>query len=144
MLKKLLFFTLMLVLLAGCAAPQVTPTAQPTAKPLTHLKVPMGYIPNVQYAPFYVAVDRGYFKDAGIEVEFDYSTETDGIALVGANKLQFALANVASSRNPFGAAGFSGRPADWGNAVGHRGNCRGVRGRRQRPGIPHQRRARSI
>jgi NitT/TauT family transport system substrate-binding protein len=91
MLKKFIFFTLMLVLLAGCAAPQVTPTAQPTAKPLTHLKVPMGYIPNVQYAPFYVAVDRGYFKDAGIEVEFDYSFETDGAALVGANKLQFAL-----------------------------------------------------
>jgi NitT/TauT family transport system substrate-binding protein len=51
----------------------------------------MGYIPNVQYAPFYVAVDRGYFKAAGLEIEFDYSFETDGAALVGANKLQFAL-----------------------------------------------------
>ena len=91
MRKKLLFFTLMLALLAGCASPQATPTAQPTTKPLTHIKVPMGYIPNVQYAPFYVAVDRGYFKDAGIEIEFDYSFETDGAALVGANKLQFAL-----------------------------------------------------
>jgi NitT/TauT family transport system substrate-binding protein len=91
MLKRFIFFTLMLVLLAGCAAPQATPTAQPTVKPLTHIKVPMGYIPNVQYAPFYVAVDRGYFKDAGLEIEFDYSFETDGAALVGANKLQFAL-----------------------------------------------------
>ena len=90
MLKKIFFCVLMLVLLAGCAAP-ATASPQPTPKPLIHLKVPMGYIPNVQYAPFYIAVDRGYFKDAGIELEFDYSFETDGAALVGANKLQFAL-----------------------------------------------------
>ena len=93
MLKKFIFFTLMLVLLAGCASPQAAPTALPTAKSMIHIKLPMGYIPNVQYAPFYVAVDRGYFKDAGIEIEFDYSSETDGVALVGANKLQFALAS---------------------------------------------------
>ena len=91
MLKKFVFLLVITTLLAGCASTPATPTAQPTTKPLTHLKVPMGYIPNVQYAPFYVAVDRGYFKDAGIEIEFDYALETDGAALVGANKLQFAL-----------------------------------------------------
>ena len=55
MLKKLPVFILMLVLMTGCASPQATLTAKPTVKPLIHLKVPMGYIPNVQYAPFYVA-----------------------------------------------------------------------------------------
>jgi NitT/TauT family transport system substrate-binding protein len=90
MIKKFFFLFVMAAWFAACA-PQATPTAQPTTKPLTYIKLPMGYIPNVQYAPFYVAVDRGYFKDAGIEVEFDYSFETDGAALVGANKLQFAL-----------------------------------------------------
>ncbi|MCX6067644.1 MAG: ABC transporter substrate-binding protein [Chloroflexi bacterium] len=90
MLKKLAFFLLITALIAACA-PKPTPIAAPTTKPLVHIKVPMGYIPNIQYAPFYVAVERGYFKDAGLEIEFDYSFETDGAALVGANKLQFAL-----------------------------------------------------
>ena len=90
MFKRIVFGILMAALLAGCAAP-ATPSAVPTAQPLVHIKLPMGYIPNVQYAPFYTAVERGYFKDAGIEIEFDYSSETDGAALVGANTLQFSL-----------------------------------------------------
>lgn len=91
MSKKIIFFMLALTLLTSCAAPTPVSTAQPTVKPLAHIKLPMGYIPNIQYAPFYMAVEKGYFKDAGIEVEFDYSFETDGAALVGANQLQFAL-----------------------------------------------------
>jgi len=91
MIKKIIFCLLTLALLAGCAAPTPTPTGSPTTKALVHIKLPMGYIPNVQFSPFYVAIERGYFKDAGIEIEFDYASETDGVALVGANKLQFAL-----------------------------------------------------
>jgi putative riboflavin transport system substrate-binding protein len=75
------------MLLSGCEAP-ATP-----APGLRTLRLPMGYIPNVQYAPFYMAVDRGYFEEEGLAIDFDYSFETDGMQLVGAGELQFTLAS---------------------------------------------------
>ena len=80
--------SLILVFLASCSSQE---TAEPTTIEMQRIRLPMGYIPNVQYAPFYMAVEKGYFAESGIEIEFDYSFETDGVALVGAEDLQFAL-----------------------------------------------------
>ncbi len=80
---------LFVVCALGLAACGTKATATPAA--LVHIKLPVGYIPNVQFAPLYVAIDKGYFKDEGIEIEFDYSLETDAVSLVGANNLQFAV-----------------------------------------------------
>ncbi len=86
MLRKLVLLMLGLsLMLTACG------NSKSANKALTHIRLPMGYIPNIQYAPFYVAVEKGYFKDAGIEIEFDYKFETDGVALVGAGELPFAV-----------------------------------------------------
>jgi len=88
MFKKLVLIMLGLaVSLSACGGSQV----KSDSVPLTKIRLPMGYIANIQYAPFYAAVEQGYFKDAGLEVEFDYSFETDGVKLVGLGELPFAV-----------------------------------------------------
>lgn len=89
MKSRLMLSSLILLLISACSALSEPP--QPTSPQLDKIRLPMGYIPNVQYAPFYMAVEKGYFKENGIEIEFDYSFETDGVTLVGAEDLQFAL-----------------------------------------------------
>ncbi|MCQ3938180.1 MAG: myristoyl transferase [Chloroflexi bacterium] len=89
-MKKIVLLMLGLAIsLMACAGSEV----QNEAGSIRRIKLPMGYIPNIQYAPFYVAVDKGYFAEEGIEIEFDYSFETDGIALTGAGEIPFTVAS---------------------------------------------------
>ena len=82
-----LLTVLICVWLVGCGR-----AADQTQQPV-HIRLPMGFVANVQFAPWYVAMDRGYLADEGFEVEFDYSWETDGVRLVGAGELPFAIAS---------------------------------------------------
>ncbi len=91
-MSKKFFHIILRVSLLVLLIPAACNPAQPTTSQLLiHIRLPLGYIPNVQFAPLYVAVEKGYFTEEGIEIEFDYSFETDATALVGANELQFAV-----------------------------------------------------
>ena len=85
----LMVMAVSLVVLSGCGLAS-TPT-QPASP--TQVTLAMGYIPNVQFAPFYVAVNKGYFAEENLEIEFDYGMETDLLNLVGTDALQFAVAS---------------------------------------------------
>jgi NitT/TauT family transport system substrate-binding protein len=74
---------------ASGAAP--SPSPQPTK-----LVVGLGYNPSVQFAQFYLADQRGYYADAGLEVEFQNKIDPDLIRLVGQGAVDVALADGTS------------------------------------------------
>jgi NitT/TauT family transport system substrate-binding protein len=51
----------------------------------------LGYVPSVQFAPFYVARAKGFFADEGLDVTFQHGIETDFLKLIGTDALQFAV-----------------------------------------------------
>ena len=52
----------------------------------------MTYIPNVQFAPWYVAEEKGFFQEEGLEVVFDYRMDIDALQLVATGKMDYAIA----------------------------------------------------
>lgn len=81
-----LYLIVVLLFLIGCAG-------RPAKSVLTEINLPMGYVANVQFTPYYMALEREYFKEAAFDVSFDYRWETDGIQLVAAGEIPFAIAS---------------------------------------------------
>lgn len=77
----------LLLLLAGCAPRTATPQGT------EHVVLALGYIPSVQFAPFYVAQDKGFFAEEGLDVEFRHGFETDFLKLVAAGDIPFVVAS---------------------------------------------------
>lgn len=78
----------------GLAACTPTATTPPTVAPkgLQDVRIGMAFIPNVQFAPFYVADDKGYFTAEGIKPVYDYGFEQDVVALTAQDQLTFTNA----------------------------------------------------
>ena len=74
------------MVLVGCQASDAAP--QENLVPVT---LPVGYIPNVQFAAMYVAIEKGFYAAHGLDVSMDYNMETDSVALIGAGELDFAI-----------------------------------------------------
>lgn len=80
------------------AATTAAPTAglQPAASAtgtLRTINVAMPYIPNVQFAPYYIADQKGYYAAEGLKVTFDYNFETDVVQRVAQGTVQFGTAS---------------------------------------------------
>ncbi|MFP3896560.1 MAG: ABC transporter substrate-binding protein [Anaerolineales bacterium] len=82
----LLISILFVSLLAGCAVIPLQGIKEPE-----EITIAMGFVPNVQFTPMYVALERGYFEEEGIDVTLDYGTETDLLQRVGTGELRFAV-----------------------------------------------------
>ena len=72
---------------AGCGI-AAGPEAAPPMKPKT-VTIVMGYVPNIQFAPFYVAQKLGYYKAAGLNVKFNFNSETNALQQLSQGSVQF-------------------------------------------------------
>ncbi|MBE7469636.1 MAG: hypothetical protein DPW09_17860 [Anaerolineae bacterium] len=83
---------------AGEAPAQEAPAAATEAPAqasgeLRKVRLGVGYIPDVQFAPFYVAQRKGFFAEEGLEVEIEYGFENDFVALAAQGEREFAVAS---------------------------------------------------
>jgi NitT/TauT family transport system substrate-binding protein len=49
------------------------------------------FIPNIQFAPLYVGIEKGYFADAGVNFTLQYGDEPDGVNLIAADQMKFGV-----------------------------------------------------
>jgi len=71
-----------LLLLTALAVPALTACAASTSVggtsgSRTPVTIGLTYVPNIQFAPFYVADAKGYYKDAGLSVTFHHHAATE-------------------------------------------------------------------
>jgi NitT/TauT family transport system substrate-binding protein len=60
------------------------------------LVVGLGYIPSVQFAPFYLAQEAGYYHDVGLSVTFQNQIDPNLVTLVGQGSIDVGLADGTS------------------------------------------------
>jgi len=53
--------------LAGCAAPASDDTASGEFEPITDISLQLQWLPQSQFAGYYVALEKGYFKEEGFD-----------------------------------------------------------------------------
>ena len=69
------------------------------------IEIAMGYIPNVQFSPYYIAQEMGFFQEEDLEVTFDYGMSTDIMTLVAGGHVDFGLSAVAGTVDSLVKAG---------------------------------------
>src|SRR5215216_4933290 len=78
-----LLLAMLLVLVSG--AVQVQESG------LTDTTFFLTYIPNIQFAPVYVGLEKGYFEEAGFNLTIEHGDEPVGVDLIAANERQFGV-----------------------------------------------------
>lgn len=85
---------LIFALVLGACQPVAVPvetTAASGGNQVTPVFIGVGYIPSVQFATFYVAMEKGFFAEEGIEASLEYGFENDYLKLVGVGERQFMI-----------------------------------------------------
>jgi NitT/TauT family transport system substrate-binding protein len=78
------------LLLGACSSPSASPSVAPSQP--RAVKLLLGFQPNVQFAPFYLAQQDGSFADAGLDVTIEYNE--DALRLVADGQAEFGVADA--------------------------------------------------
>ncbi len=72
------------------------PSSSPSSVVPVALNVGLGFIPSVQFAPFYLAQQAGYYADAGLDVTFQNKIDPDLVTLVGQGSIDVGMSDGTS------------------------------------------------
>jgi NitT/TauT family transport system substrate-binding protein len=93
MLPFLSLLTLLVIVLSACGGTtSSTPVSTATQSAERNISIGLGYIPDIQFAPFYVAQNKGYYKAVGLDVTFHHGIVPDLIGSMVAGKNDFVFA----------------------------------------------------
>uniref|UniRef100_UPI0040579767 ABC transporter substrate-binding protein n=1 Tax=Agathobacter sp. TaxID=2021311 RepID=UPI0040579767 len=92
--------------LTGCSTTENDKNTQNSGSELEKLTFALDWTPNTNHTGLYVAQEKGYFEEAGLDVEIVQSPEDSSVVLVASGKAQFGVSFQDSL-----AAAFSGEDA---------------------------------
>ena len=99
MIKKLFSFSLifLFVFLAGCGETETTTSStnieSDSGNAVKKVTIQIDGAAVPYYAPLYLAKEKGYFKEEGLEVEFIYAAAADIVKNVAAGNVEFGFPN---------------------------------------------------
>ena len=90
-----LVLALLAMVVVGCqSAPTDSGAPVSGSAELRQVTLALGYRPDVQFAPFYVAQREGYYADAGLEVTIEHHQAPDVQRLVADGQAEFGVADA--------------------------------------------------
>ncbi|ENH97233.1 sulfonate/nitrate/taurine ABC transporter extracellular binding protein [Gracilibacillus halophilus YIM-C55.5] len=90
-MKKAIIILCSLVVLAACSANQEEGQKNGSSDELTEVTFVLDWTPNTNHTGLYVAKDKGYFKEQGLDVEIITPGETSADKIVASGEAQFGI-----------------------------------------------------
>jgi NitT/TauT family transport system substrate-binding protein len=57
------------------------------------VRLAIGYIPHVQFTPLYVGIDKGFYRDEGIDLDLNFGFQYDIFSLLAAGRIDVGLSD---------------------------------------------------
>ncbi len=90
-INKLKYIFLITIMIFGIAACTTQPLQEPQPETLKKVTAVLDWTPNTNHTGLYVAKDKGFFKEQGLEVEIIQPSEGTSDTIVASGKAQFGI-----------------------------------------------------